>query len=794
VLLFDYADGKLVSDFSRLRDNRVWILHPDTESGSLYRQSGEKLQPVETAPHPTGAWDGYSLQVFDLVDSERISVGTPPETVGRAVDGSEFWVRVRGDRITLNASAIPGVRTSEGLPVYSETPHLLLGEFSLDRIGDEKNSAAWSARIVVDGSEHEFDAAALANSGQEIIRSVAPDNKISLVRVTVRGPLGMDLRAEFCVIPKLFLKRPSNILLPSKTPNTVLAYVDASWPFGAAVRVPISPSQDTVEVALADVDGRKVQLLVSVPCLQWALVAESGTRSELDQKVAKVTSTELSSGGARLIVRTRRQGTHLELFLKEGDEALQSLTAETAGEDGRWAFDLRPYSDSVKTSTAVRLKFVLRVGGYDIDVGFVQAELDVQCLTVHQRVGNGDCTVALVWEQSRRLNDRVVRVWSLSRPWLSPITQSVINGDTYEASITRSQHELPPGFYLAEVAIDDGWTTPRRPTATAATTRQFRLDSEEHHAEWLESLNKDNPEDVLTYAAASGTILRQLTDEECEAIVPLALEALDLASSLQYPTVNADAVADLIALNPAAVVAGVRASALTWSINHSTSFLGSILPLLSAMRRSAKIKNSIADTSTLWDICPPLAAMHDLANLEDASSRESFETGSGARLGAARKLPLVPEMRSRVPELQRLIGRSADALDALRRACFLLPKQVLDLESQVAVQLEWLIADKNGIFSAEEWVKANRKLGNKADDLDPSLFAEFASVCAPDALATSIPAICFPEIVYVAALHVVSSAKSRHRAAMALHELIGPCPGIVSRSLILAAVHVYLPT
>jgi hypothetical protein len=791
VLLFDYNDRKLVSDFSRLRDNRVWILHSDNVSGSLYRQSGERLKPVETAPNPTATWSGYSLQAFDLVDSERIRVGAPVTVDNQETEGSSFWVRIRGDRIALHASALPGIRTTEGLSVYSDIPLLSLPGFHFDAT---QNSTAWSARVVVDGCEHEFDTAALARNGDEAIRAVVPKEKVSKVHVTARGPLGMDLRTEFCVVPSLSVQRPSSILLPSEKPGAVLGYVDASWRYGEDVRVPIRTSEDTIEISLTDFDRGTVNLLVTIPCLHWTVVANAGSRSELGQRSAKITSTELFAGDARLVVRTRQPGVYLELKLKEGANVLQVISARTGGEDGRWAFDLRPLSDSVKRSTAVRLDLALGIGPYDVGVGYVQAELDIQKLTVHQRIGNGDCTVVLDWDQGRKLDDRVVRLWSLSTPWRQPITEPLTDGGACQVAITRSQDDLPPGFYLAEVTIDDGWTTPRRPSSNAGSTRQFRLDTEEHHADWLDSLDLTEPEYVLTYAAATGKIVRQLTDHECERIVPFALEALELVSSLQYPTVDADAVADLIAMNPASLIAGIRTTALTWSASHSTPFLGSIFLLLSAMRRSVNLQNSFGDTSTLWEICPPIAAMHDLPNLANESTRERFEAGSGSRVSEVRKLQLIPEMRGRVPELQRLIARSADGLEALRRESFLLPKLILDLDTQAAAQLEWLIADKGETFSAEEWVRANRKLGNKAEDLDSRLFSEFASICAPAALASSIPALCFPETVYVAALHVVCSTKSRHRAAMALHELITPCPIIVSRSLILAAAHSYLPT
>lgn len=792
VLLFDYSDHRLISDFARLRDSRVWILHSGGENGSLYRQSGENLQPIETAPQPSGLWGGYVLEAFDLADSERILVGKGKSVEDSERDGTSFWVRIRGDRISLDIEPVPGVHSKDGLPVYAAAPSLLLPGFDADASSQlNRKSTAWSARIQVNGIDHEFDAPALAQLRDDVIRSVLADGTVARVQVTARGPLGMDMRAEFCIIPGLSVSKPANILLPTKRENEILGYVTTSWQSSDVVRIPIHASEDVVDARFKDLQGHEVETLITVPCLQWAFISSAGMRSELGQHSSKLSASELVDGDALLVIRTRQAGLRIELMLRERDDIVQTISAQTAGVDGRWAFDLRPFSDSIRSSSAARLDLVLKIAGYDVVLGFVQAELNVQHLSIRQRSGNGDCTLVLSWEQVSRLNGRVARFWSLSMPWRAPVVEPIPDHSACEISVTRPDAELPPGLYLGEIAVDDGWASPQMPSLNASSARQFRLGSEDDQVEWLRMLPANEPEIMLTLVAATGNRTRQLTATELEIVAPLALEALYLSGRQQYPTVNHEGIAELITAKPSDVIAGVHTAALNWSNNHVEPFLTSVLPLLSALHRWAGSSLPAGDTTFLWELCPSLAAVLDLLNIGNPQVQKRFELESGSTLNAALSSLVIPETRGRVPQLQPLIGRSADSLEELRRQCFLLPKQPLDLDTQVAVQLEWLIADKRGQFSSESWVKAHRKLGNQAGNMAPGLFSHFAKLCAPDVIASSLPMICFPETVYVAALHVVTNTKSKHYATLALNELIPLCPGIVSRSLILAAVHTY---
>jgi hypothetical protein len=113
---------------------------------------------------------------------------------------------------------------------------------------------------------------------------------------------------------------------------------------------------------------------------------------------------------------------------------------------------------------------------------------------------------------------------------------------------------------------------------------------------------------------------------------------------------------------------------------------------------------------------------------------------------------------------------------------------VLDIDNQATVQLEWLIADQREKFSARRWSAINRGLAASLPELPASVARDFLAARAPEVLIQALPEIAFPEVLYAAALHVVTGSMKAVKAASALQQLIPVCPGIVERSLVLAAV------
>jgi hypothetical protein len=424
----------------------------------------------------------------------------------------------------------------------------------------------------------------------------------------------------------------------------------------------------------------------------------------------------------------------------------------------------------------------------------IRAELEIDALTVHQRTIPGHTSVTLTWHEAKPLRNRVARLWPLSTPWRAPISARVPDDARGELTLSGSEDDVPPGCYLAEVAVDDGWTGLRRPSFDASSTRQFRLGTDDDEKRWLVQQEYGDPFSVLATASVLGRVARPLVPDESQLIAPAALETLwvlrEQGGGAAAPLV-VSAVGRLIASAPDALARGVEEAAMTWDATHDCSILAAVLDLFPELSHSSPGRASDRSMEKLWELCAPLAAALDLPHADVPDVRARCENGLGTSLQDARTRDLVPSTRSRPPALQPFAGMPAEAIDGLRRACSLVPKRPLDLDTQASVQFEWLSADKRNRFSAKQWASSNRGLVARSTELRSDLARAFEAIRAPEHLVSIFPAISFPETVYVAALHVVTGTSSASRAVESLRELIPVCAGIVSRSLVLAAVHAH---
>jgi hypothetical protein len=799
VLFFDYDDGRLVTDLSRLRTKRAWALRPEGEKGELRRSTGACLASFESAPRPTGAWDGYVLDAFELPDGERLTIGLAATATTQSDGiGASFWVRVRGERISLAGAPLDGVRTSEGLPVYAETPRLILPGFDpITTLAATSHHSSWFVRVSSGEIEHVFDAEALSRLGGDVVRSVVPVGQNTRVGVTARGPLGMDMRTAFCVVPGLVVDRPRGVLLPAHNAGQVVAHVVLYEPTGTIQRLDVHSGDDVITAPVRDALGHIVELHVTVPTLQWAFASEGGGRSGLGQQQLRLSSRDLLDDGVALLaVRTWQPDVPLKLELCHDERVLQALEAYTAGEDGRWTFDLRRLSGSIAQSRESVLSLRLQVNGIRVPIGEVRAELDVADLAVHQRIVPGYAVVSLTWNEVRPLRHRVARLWSLSTPWMPPISEPVPDAAGGEVTIAASDADLPPGCYLAEIGIDDGWTTVWRPRFNDRATRLFRLGTEQDERLWISRLDDTDPLAVLTGALAFGSLSRGLSPCEVKLVTPAALDALWVAreqgGGAAAPAILAG-VTTLITSDQDALVAGVEAAAGSWEDAHDAPLLAAVLDVLARLPHSPAALAPPQDSEKLWEVCPPLAAALDLRHTSAPFLRARSEAGLGATLEEAQQREVIPPVRGRLPQLQKFIGMPLEVLESLRRASGLAPKRPLDLDSQAAVQFEWLIADKRRMFSAEGWCATHRGLAASVHELRPDLVRGFESLRAPERLLAVFPALRLPELVHLAALDTITGTPSAWRAVTALRELVQVCPGIVTRALVVAAVHANIP-
>ncbi len=286
-----------------------------------------------------------------------------------------------------------------------------------------------------------------------------------------RGPLGSDFRSHFVVVPGLTVERPDRVILPGESRPTLGVFVADSirledQPFGAPMVREIREVGDRSSVEVSDAN-RTLQLTVTLPLLTWSLSTEPGA-GETDTRVGRLVIDDLLDDAAPLAkVRCGKAGVELSIEVESRSEILYASPYVRTSREGRWAFDLNPAKDALRASTAVTTNLRLRVDGLRVLLAELRQDPGVTDVDL-QATGHGQVWVN--WNETRRVTDRVVRMWPLSRPWDSPIVLPV--ADESSPPLAFDSTEIPAGTYVVEVAVDDGWTAPRCPTARLAPRLQ----------------------------------------------------------------------------------------------------------------------------------------------------------------------------------------------------------------------------------------------------------------------------------------------------------------------------------
>ncbi|MBA2670377.1 MAG: hypothetical protein H0U67_08415, partial [Gemmatimonadetes bacterium] len=458
-LFFYCDDGRLVSDLSRLRSASVWLLSRCGEVGQPHNGiSGKSLIPTEQAPLLAGAWSGFCFAAYDLTDVPRLRIGEPNAD-------EMLWVRVRREEIVLVDEPVAGVRSDpEGLPVYAEIPRL-----RISGLGQGEANARWSAQIECNGESVSFNGPELAGYGENVLKQALARGIPTEIRVRVLGSLGSDFRAHFIVIPGLEIKRPQSLILPDSPPQTVTVRAGTLGP----ARLAVPEGADSVAYEVPSDDGRVFSLRIMVPRLQWAAITEGLKHGELGQAPVRLSAQALADDEtALLVVRTRRPGTPLSLRLCDGALTLQEETAYAAGEEGRWTFDLRRFGDTVRVAEKPTLLLRLQVDWREVHLGEVRSDLEVFDLESTCYTAPGITCIHLCFQQRRAFRNRVARLWPLSEPWRPPVEEPIPD-DVCDVILRGPADLIPPGLYVAEITVDDGWIQLARPDRLAPATLEL---------------------------------------------------------------------------------------------------------------------------------------------------------------------------------------------------------------------------------------------------------------------------------------------------------------------------------
>jgi hypothetical protein len=774
-LFFEPASGRLVEVGAGLRADELWMLSPpQARIEGIGPEGAAALEDLGELPDPTGAWSGYRLRHVTLDGMRAVAVSMEGGRERR------LTVRSPAGRPTLVGSPLAGVMTSEGMPVYPTLPEVAFPA-GADRTG-------WVVRLTVGGKTTTVAAESLPGGPEGLaLDSLCDAAAVATIDLLVRGTsLGSDLRVAFAYVPGLQVKRPDRLLLPGDREAAVEVSAKVPVRAGASSPLRLTPGPDDRELAL-DIPAadQPLRLSIALPRLLWGAAWTDQSTIELAGRKVVLGADDVAEGRATaLVVRTGLPGLPLRLRLVAGGEVRQDTGpgAITSGDDGRWVFDLARFRDSVRTLEEPVAHLELEAGQWPVRVGEVRPALHVHDLRAGGAVIGGISAVYVQWTEDRLLRNRVVRLWSLDRPWEGPIAEAVADSASGVATITGHER-FAVGSYLAELAIDDGWTSARWPASGSATVVPVKVGTPVEIRQRLEHLTLDDPLHVLEIALATGKISRRLDPAEFLKVAPAALKALQVmlvGDPAGTVTNNRFGAVALLLTANAYAFADACIGAVEAGECSDQDLLVLAVVLTGRLRPQDAKDIDDGRMRSLWEVAPALAAGLDLSTDPSESQLDrGREFLWDSDDGDNRQPPLGQ------PVEQVWIGMPAEQLALIRREVELVPRRALSLDTFIAATFEWLEAAKAPRSPVESWWELTspllRELGGVPAPVRAHLNARQAPVGA-------VAWAAVPAATLACVWHVLTNSRHAVRAGRALLEAVPFAPRLVARDLVLGRV------
>ena len=347
-------------------------------------------------------------------------------------------------------------------------------------------------------------------------------------------------------------------------------------------------------------------------------------------------------------------------------------------------------------------------------------DLQVERLRSADDVGGAVRHVRLAWHEASPVTDRVVRLWPLWRLWDPPREYPVPDGARDGVAFSAPRALLPPGAYRVEVAVVDPWApaSPVLPPAAGSPhCADVDLGDPEERASYLAEL-PDRPLTTLERFLGTGDAghlerpAAELDDEDAHTLVRAAFAMADVddADILADETNLARAMGYIrssLRRRPASLAVLAELAAFGRSTDHRLARLIVDLGYLRLPpRQLADDALSASRRRSLWHLWPPLLPVLDGAALVAGEPErvDAVRMLLGAHVGrlfgaddpaarrAARGELIAAAMRDRFDGV--MVGDGLDRLCGVRSGLALVPSGVLDGDSWISANFDWLIRVK----------------------------------------------------------------------------------------------------
>lgn len=797
LLLFDGESRRLLAWKNRVAAGHYWLVYPQTFSLAI--DDGRLL---EDADRLAWDWGNYRAERWDLAQAKQICLIPisqradidKPIVIPVAPDQSALRPQLDGGNI------VPWVRTGIGTgDVYSKYPPTICIPVSVQRLaGDEVGR--WTVALTK-MSSRERSQYALADLEEgvsiedrlirlDLIKAKLLDkNHFGVFEIALRGPLGRDTSFTIVCIPDLLVDGSTRVRVARPgypDPVSQLQIRCADWlavdTVGSEIVVsPIAPGhfsvvmpsnifQAELRILLArhqaEINVEEVFIRVAAPILRWAIVEGQGVISTgdwrtlpLHQPIAWLEQAERP----QLVVSVAPTTFHPSplsgyLSVIYGSSGYSQIVQADAVAKRLLRFELRELLDSVRTSSLAQVGCMLELdslGDYlesvSVPVLYLSQSLDIDQMELDAELNLNQWTLTLRWDSSRALGNRQVTLWSLSRPWIDPVTCPI--PDSAQSSFTWSMptFELVPGNYRVQMSIMDPWVTEEanRPSRYSPNCIDKGIGSPIEQSVYMAGL----PDTVSGYleralilsGSSRSAALVDMADRFETWDIPFVLDFLlhmireEGVDELFGPQDRAEIdVLSSLLMHPPHILYQEIAERLPIIGNEQQGELKVLLIVLGACSHPANShhwhKMTADEMERLWSLWPVLGVMleshalvtGDMATWHRADARLGLSTlipdlqieESEADVGC--KLPelrVFRELCGGAPE-ENLLRMSASALECIRDELHIIPSGLLAENQWLSANLAWLLACKK---SPELGAKASQWLKNHVEWLVDSV-------------------------------------------------------------------------
>lgn len=502
---------------------------------------------LEELPRMRGGWSDFQGQIWEVSDGDRVRLSRDgQEILSAPVRADEVARRpaLTGGDLTSEDPAGRRAPVYAGVPPSIRIPLAQRGSLAEEltrwRLSVRSN---WAAAPELDVTTTLDDLQAYLERGEDEVElplslpELLGQHPVGTYTVQLRGPLGrsaafkLRMLSHFVVcghealcLPEPGLGQPPVELLIETAPgdtlecrgrgnaedegvackDTLIEESTEAWEYALAVPPEVTEVEITVVHQRSHGDPVRVPVHVPIRRLRWMWADEGQdriARAWTGKAIRLPVEALLQAEAPALLVSLPLPETGdiqmaLRLVDVDNQELMRWDAPKPRGHHRVWRVELAAFLDTIRASDSPALRVELLIGGLPDKLGAqgwyvltLTRTLSIEDVHMKAQIDGDLIAARLTWREETRLCNRIVRLWSLWRPWQSVQTVRIPDDADGELRFRLPSAEFAPGGYRLQFLTEDPWTpevNPQRPGEDDPGTLDVALTMPVARLRWLE--------------------------------------------------------------------------------------------------------------------------------------------------------------------------------------------------------------------------------------------------------------------------------------------------------------------